>query len=49
MKLLSSAEFAYNRSIYTATEKTSFKAILKYNPLFYIKTADKMPAKKEKN
>ena len=49
VKLLSSTEFTYNRSIHMATEKTSFKIILRYNSLFYMKTAGKMPVKKEKN
>ena len=49
MKLLSSAEFTYNRSIHTATKKILFKMILGYNLSFYIETADKMSIKKEKN
>ena len=49
IKLLFSAEFAYNRSIHTVTEKISFKMILEYNLSFCMKTAGKMSVKKKEN
>ena len=49
MKLLFNAEFTYNRSIHTATEKTPFKMILEYNSSFYIKITGKMLTKKKEN
>ena len=49
VELLFNTEFAYNKSIYTMTEKILFKIIFEYDLTFYIQILDKMLIKKKKN